>query len=65
MFLTQDDIAILTGHQRPKAQIRWLAERGLLYEVNAKGRPVVLCSRIENAGPAKAARPRLELLKNG
>lgn len=41
MFLTHDEIRMLTGRQRPSAQSRWLREHGYRHTVNALGDPVV------------------------
>lgn len=42
MFLSQNELASLTGRCRPSAQIRWLRAQGWPFEINALGRPVVL-----------------------
>ena len=42
MFLTRDEIADLTGYQRPSAQTRWFKERGWPFEISALGEPKVL-----------------------
>jgi hypothetical protein len=41
MFLTTDEIRVLTGRQRPTAQVRWLRQHGYRHTVNALGSPVV------------------------
>jgi len=41
MFLTPDEVLILTGYQRHADQRRWLSDRGWAFEGNAAGRPVV------------------------
>jgi hypothetical protein len=41
MFLTCDEIRLLTGRQRPTAQVRWLRQHGYRHTVNALGSPVV------------------------
>ena len=47
MFLTTDDLFILTGYQRPSAQRRWLEQNGWKFEIDGNGRPVVLRSHAE------------------
>ncbi len=41
MFLSQHDIAALTGRTRHSAQVRWLRDNGWKFTVNALGRPIV------------------------
>jgi hypothetical protein len=41
VFLTHDEIRMLTGRQRPTAQVRWLRDHGYRHTVNAMGAPVV------------------------
>lgn len=41
MFLTPDDLRILTGYRIPAYQIRWLTRNGIRHWVNRAGRPVV------------------------
>lgn len=42
MFMTQEEVADLTGRTRASAQIRWLDEHQLAYVIDANGRPKVL-----------------------
>ena len=42
MFLSPDEIAELTGKQRPAAQIRALRSMGIRHHVRPDGHPVVL-----------------------
>lgn len=42
MFLSDDDLAELTGLVQPAAQRRWLAARGYPFEISSKGRARVL-----------------------
>lgn len=46
-FLTEDDIAILTGRKRKTSQIETLRKMGVAFFVNGAGRPVVTRSAIE------------------
>ena len=48
MFLSRDDIKILTGYSYPKKQIGWLREHRYEFEVDRKGRPIVLLAHIES-----------------
>ena len=47
MFLTDTDIAELTGLVRKSAQIRWLREHRYLHEIDAHGRPKVLLYHVQ------------------
>lgn len=65
MFLTPDDIAILTGRKQPKRQIAWLVENGWKFAVGADGLPKVAQSYAEErmgAKPEKKRRPRFDRL---
>jgi len=42
MFLTKDEVAELTGYQKPSAQIRWLEAQQFGYVVGGDGVPKVL-----------------------
>lgn len=42
MFLTPDQVELLTDAKKPSAQIRWLQSHGWPHEVSSKGRPKVL-----------------------
>lgn len=57
MFLTADQLAGLTGYQKPSAQIRWLRDQGLRHWVRADGRPAVPVAAIDGAAPIPA-RPK-------
>jgi len=39
MFLTAEDLRVLTGYVRPSAQIGWLRRHGWRFTVNALDRP--------------------------
>lgn len=47
MFLTPQQVAILTGKVYPSAQIRALREMGIDHIVRPDGKPVVLRSAVE------------------
>ena len=55
MFLTPDEVVILTGYKRSADQVRWLERNGVPHWVNAQGRPVV---RQDMRRPAES-RPQL------
>lgn len=59
MFLTPDEIAALTGKQRPAAQIRALRSMGVDHRVRPDGRPVVLRAHVEALlGAIRPPKPR-------
>lgn len=41
IYLTPDELEVLTGYKRPADQARWLDRNGVPYITNARGRPVV------------------------
>lgn len=47
MFLTPDQVRELTGCARVAQQIEWLKARNYAFDLDAKGRPVVLRSYVE------------------
>lgn len=47
MFLTPDQVRELTGCARVAQQIDWLKARNYAFDLDAKGRPVVLRSYVE------------------
>lgn len=56
IFLSADELYRLTALKRPSAQVRWLTARGWRFELDAWGRPVVLCAEAERrmlSGPVK------------
>ena len=65
MFLSQDEVAELTGYTRPSAQIKWLKEQGFGYVVGGDGVPKVLrevvLSRLSASGNKQKREPRLRL----
>ena len=65
MFLTADELRLLTGRQRPRAQARWLRDHGYRHTVNALGAPVVAVAEANRklVGGTKAAQePNWEAL---
>ena len=42
MWLTEQEVAELTGYKRHADQRRWLTAHVWLFEINANGRPVIL-----------------------
>ena len=65
MFLTDTDLADLTGYQRPRWQRVWLREHGYPHDVDARGRPRVLravvVQRLGGEVSEVENRPRLRL----
>jgi len=58
IFLTPDDVAILTGKKRKSCQVDWLRSEGIPFYINANGRPVVTkaalnCQETERDVPKK------------
>lgn len=47
MFLTADQVRELTGCARVAQQIEWLRARAYAFDLDAKGRPVLLRSYVE------------------
>jgi hypothetical protein len=66
MFLSQTELADLTGRRRSSAQIRWLSAQGLRYAIGADGRPRVLRAEVEgrllSTRPAREPRLRVGAL---
>ena len=68
VFLSQDQIEQLTGLKRPSRQCRWLGDHGYRFEVNTRGRPVVLLSAVEQKLQLSTRSPRqpnFEALSDG
>ena len=68
MFLTDDQLAMLTGYKRRHKQIAWLRERGIPLIVSAAGFPVVAVRELErrlvqDQKIRAKDRPKLELVK--
>lgn len=47
MFLNADQVRELTGSARTAQQIEWLKDRHYAFDLDAKGRPVILRSYVE------------------
>jgi len=63
MFLSKDDVAILTGAKIKSKQITQLRRMGLPFWVNANGVPVVPRSAIDGR-PAKAPVEKVKPIPN-
>ncbi len=65
MFLSQEEVAELTGYSRPSAQIKWLKAEQFGYVVGGDGVPKVLrevvLSRLAGQGTKPKKEPRLRL----
>ncbi len=46
MFLSQTDIAELTGYRKPVLQRRWLLRNGYRFDVRGDGRPALLEAQV-------------------
>lgn len=47
LFLTEEELAELTGRSRSDCQRRWLEKNGWIHTVNLNGRPVVSRAYVE------------------
>lgn len=47
LFLTDEELAQLTGRRLKSRQIQWLRQNGIPFRVNATGHPVVTRSAVE------------------
>jgi len=62
MFLTKEELAILTGRRIKSKQIEALRRMGLPFQVNACGHPVVAVATIEGRREVAApVKPRWEM----
>lgn len=41
LFLTEDELLILTGYKYPKLQCKWLTDNGYPFDINRMGKPSV------------------------
>ena len=65
MFLTPEEVAALTGYQKPSAQIRWLSAERFGYVIGGDGHPKVLRDVVlSRLGAVKTSRkePQLRLI---
>jgi hypothetical protein len=46
MFLTPEELALLTGRRNKSCQVRWLRANGIAFRINASGRPVVASAAV-------------------
>ena len=53
IFLSQNDLELLTGKKRKSCQIESLRGMGIAFYVNAAGRPVVPVSSVNTKEPNK------------
>jgi hypothetical protein len=58
MFLTQEDLVVLTGRKVKSKQIEALRRMGLPFHVNACGKPVVARSTIEGRRESAATKSK-------
>ncbi|MDQ3776137.1 MAG: DUF4224 domain-containing protein [Pseudomonadota bacterium] len=68
MFLTDDQLILLTGYKHRHKQIAWLREREITHLVSGAGKPVVALREIEGRLPHDPAfrskdRPKLDLVR--
>ncbi|MCP4774124.1 MAG: DUF4224 domain-containing protein [Planctomycetaceae bacterium] len=47
MFLSSEELAMLTGYRRPTFQKKWLAKLGVRYIENSRGHPLLAKSEVE------------------
>lgn len=47
MFLTSEEVEVLTGDTRAFMQIRWLIQRNWIFEISGSGAPVISRSYAE------------------
>lgn len=65
MFLSDEDLASLTGFVRRDKQVQWLRRNGYVFTVNGLGRPKVALAEFNRhmvGGKAKSQEPRFEAL---
>jgi len=58
MFLTEDEIGMLTGRKVKKLQVEQLRSMGIPFYVNAVGRPVVVRSILEGRKDQEQPKPK-------
>ena len=57
MFLTDKEVAILTGRKMKGRQIEALRQMGVPFRINATGHAIVTCAAIEGRKEEAVARP--------
>ncbi len=50
-FLTDNEVAQLTGLKRKSAQVKWLRGSGIPFRENAAGRPIICRSALDGGKP--------------
>ena len=66
MFLTTDELIAASGRRRPKAQLKWALDRGLVPHdrmTDADGRPLVLRSLFNPQAVPEKVRPNFGALR--
>jgi hypothetical protein len=66
MFLTPDELALASGRRRPKAQLKWALDRGLIPHdrmTDADGRPLVLRALFNPQAVPERVRPNFGALR--
>jgi hypothetical protein len=58
MFLTEDEVSVLTGRKVKKLQVEQLRRMGIPFYVNAVGRPVVVRSVLEGRKEQETTKPK-------
>lgn len=58
MFLTEDEVSMLTGRKVKKLQVEQLRKMGVPFYVNAVGRPVVVRSALEGRKEHEITKPK-------
>ncbi len=61
--LSDEELADLTGYQRPSKQIAWLKKQGIRFFVAADGHPRVLRAHLEGPPKQQPTGPDLEAVR--
>lgn len=67
LFVSEDDLILLTGYKLPKKQVEWLQNNGYIFEVNKEGKPNVLQQHLiaKMSEKPKPKSPNFGALKRG
>ena len=66
MFLTPEEVADLTGYQKPSAQMRWLTAEKFGFVVGGDGHPKVLRDVVlSRLGAVRSSRKEPQLMLSG
>ena len=71
IFLSSEELEVLTGRKRPKAQVGMLTDMGIQYKLNAVGSVIVSRRHVEqvlgadNCRTREAKEPKFNLLEKG